>query len=176
MIRLNPKVKTVRHFEPPFPVTRHFDPVDTSAPLNEQIESLLWIPATLVSRYLGQFPYLENEAEEMFSVGYEQVMAIVHKGGHSGDKIGAVCNVQCRYHIEAYCNGLNSVVKVCTKTRYNNRNFGKPTPSHKKLVAGRHRHDDDHTELLLRDAAQTLQLDLDNLSLRQKRLLWDILN
>ena len=176
MIRLNPQSKAVRSYTPPFPVTKNFDDIDTDAPLNEQIEGLLWIPATLVGRYTGQFPILINEADELFSIGVQQVFDVVHKQKFPGDKIGGIVNIQCRYHMEAYCNNLNSVVKVCTKTRYNNRNNGKPTPSHKKLVAGRHRSDDDYTEVLLRDAAESLQIDLENMTLREKRQLWDVLS
>lgn len=177
MIRLNPKSMAVRHYDPPFPVDKWFGPVDRTQTPNEQAAQLYWIPATLVSRYIGQFPTLTPEADELFSVGVEQVHAIVHKPSFTGCQIGAVVNVQCRYHMEAYCNGLNSVVSVCTKTRYNNRNSGKPTPSHMRLnSAHQHAHVDDMTEVLLRDAAESIQVDLENLSLREKRALWDILS
>lgn len=178
MIKLNPKIRRVARYEPPYAVARNFDDFDASAPVNEQIESLLWIPATLVSRFIGQFPFLEAEGDELFSIGVLRVCEIVNGGKFGPEKIGAVCNVQCRREMENYCNGLNSVVRVCTSTRYENRNKGRDTPKHVKMTDyGRATSvTDDHTDMLLRDAAQVLGYDLGDLTLKQKRKLAQILS
>lgn len=181
LIRLNALNRRVRHYDPPYTVSRNFDDIDTNAPQQEQVEGLLWIPAMLVSRFLGQFPTLRPEGDEMFSIGVMRVVEIVAKGQHAGDKIGAVCNMQCRRCMEDYVNNLDSVVSVCTSTRYNNLNSGKHTPSHQGMAFVKHwlSTEDDHTEFYLEDAAEVLELDIMNLpklTIKQKRKMIDVMN
>lgn len=174
LVKLNKANKGTAHYKPPFPVTRHFEDIDRDAPENEQIENLIWIPALLVSRFLHQFPFLRNEADEMFSVGVEVVVDEVYKDGTPGDKIGAVIHTNACAAIEAYCNNINSVVKVSTRTRYKNLQKMKETPSNVRLTAQAVTSDDD-TELIVRDAAEFLGIDLQNMTLKEKRKLAEVL-
>lgn len=174
MIRLNPKIRASRSYNPPVLVIRYYEDVDTSLPLAEQLEQLLWIPALLVSRYLAQFPFLENESDEMFSVGMLRVAELIDENKFSGSKIAFAAFPRCNYAIESYVNNLDSIVKVSTSTRYNNLRNGKDTPSHQRLVTDQVVHDD-HSQLLVADACQVLGYDPSNLSLKQKKRLASIL-
>jgi hypothetical protein len=180
LLKLNKHNKTVRNYTPPYDVVRNFDDIDVKAPESEQVEGLLWIPAVLVGRFLGQFKFLVNEADEMFSVGVMRVVEIVAKRKHAGDKIGAVCNRQCIREIENYINNLDGIVKVSTSTRYNNLNDGKHTPCHFGMAFIKHTMKgitvDDHTEFYLNDAAEAYDLDLTNLTVSEKRKLADAMN
>src|SRR6056297_2980615 len=118
LVKLNKLNKGSAHYNPPFPVVRHFDDIDRNAPADQQIENLVWIPALLVSRFLYQFPYLQNEADEMFSVGLTVVVEEVNKKGLPGDRIGAIIHTNACAAIEDYCNGITAVVKFSTRTRY----------------------------------------------------------
>lgn len=181
LIKLNALNRRVFHYDPPYAVTRNFDDIDIAAPHKEQVEGLLWIPAVLVSRFLGQFPTLRHEADEMFSVGVLRVCEIVAKGGKAGHEIGAVCNLQCRREIENYVNNLDSVVTISTSTRYNNLNSGKHTPSHQGMAFVKHwlATEDDHTEFYIEDAAEALDLKdpvMSKLTMKQRRKLVDVMN
>jgi len=174
LVKLNKRNKGTAHYKPPFPVIRNFDDIDREAPANQQIENLIWIPALLVSRFLYQFPFLRNEADEMFSVGLEVVVDEVHKEGVPGDRIGAVIHTNACAAIEAYCNNINSVVKVSTRTRYKNLQRMKETPHHIRLTAQAVT-EDDETELIIKDAAEFLGIDLKNMGLKDKRKLAEVL-
>jgi len=177
MIKLNPKIKSCLHYDPPIEVTRHFEDVDTDANAETQIEQLAWIPALLVSRFLGQFPFLQSEADELFSIGICKVVMIVAERKHTGNKIGAVVNVQCRRAMEDHANSLNSIVAVGTTTRYINLGKGVETPSHKRLDSESPKlvTHDDHTELYIRDAARALDIDIETMTLRDRRKLKEAL-
>jgi len=175
MIKLNRRDRSCLHYDPPIPVTRCFDDIDTDAPTDVQIEQLLWVPAVLVARFHGQFPTLHSELDELFSVGMLTVCEVVNAGKHDGDKIGGVIHVACVRAMEDYCNNLNSIVKVSTTTRYTNHKRGIETPSHKRMVMD-HSSVDDQTELMIRDAAEALGLDTENMDAKQKRRLFEALS
>jgi len=188
MVRLNPDIKTVWSYTPPIPVTRHFDDPSPTMTLNEQIEYMLWIPAALVGRWLGQHQFLIGEADELFSIGVLRLTEIVHdreRYESSPVGIGTIVYGRCHYAMESYINNLNSVVKVSTSTRYKNKRDGKETPMSldlEGLASADERHAwhpaytvDDHSDLLLRDACEVLGYDYTNLTLKQKRRVADIL-
>lgn len=174
LVKLNKLNKGSAYYDPPFPVVRHFDDIDRSAPVDQQIENLVWIPALLVSRFLYQFPRLHSEADELFSVGLEVVVEEVNKRGNPGDKIGGIIHTNACAAMESYCNNINSIVKVSTRTRYKNREKSKPNPSHIRLTSDRSSYDD-NTELILRDAAESLGIDLERMTLKEKRKLAEVL-
>lgn len=168
LIRLNRLNRGMAHFDPPIPVVRNFEDVDRDDPDDEQVDALLWVPTILVCRFIHQFPFLKNEAEELFSIGLFVVVDAVKNTKHPGHKIGAIVHTNCVAAMERYCNDLDSVVSVSTFTRYKNRNAGKDTPesvrlTHQAIV------EDDQTELLVRDAAEFLGIDLSKATLSDKR-------
>jgi hypothetical protein len=177
MIKLNPKIKSCLHYDPPIAVTRHFEDVNTDDSAETQIEQLSWIPALLVSRFLGQFPFLHAEADELFSIGICKVVMIVADRAHAGDKIGAVVNVQCRRAMEDYANSLNTIVAVGTTTRYKNLNRGVDTPHHSRLDSESPKlvTVDDLTETYVADAAHALGIDVARMTLRDKRKMMAVL-
>lgn len=174
LVKLNKLNKNSASYVPPFPVVRHFDDIDREAPTDQQIMNLVWIPALLVSRFLYQFPYLNSEADELFSVGLEVVVKEVNKEGIPGDKIGAIIHTNACAAIEEYCNNLDSVIRISTRTRYKNLERAKRTPASSKLKSDRFTTDDD-TELILRDAAEFCGIDLENMTLKEKRKLAEVL-
>ena len=175
IIRLNRKSHACLHYMPPIPVTRYFDDVDTDAPANQQIEQLLWIPALLVARFHGQFPILHSELDELFSIGLLTVCEVVNGGGHSGSKIGGVIHVACVRAMEDYANDLNSIVKVGTTTRYKNHKRGIETPVHGRLTVDQ-AVSADMTEIMIRDAAESIGLRIGDLDAKQKRRLYEALS
>lgn len=168
LVKLNKLNRGVAFYDPPIEVVRNFDDIDRDAPADEQIESLLWIPALLVCRFLHQFPFLKNEADELFSIGMLTVVDTVNNSDHPGHKIGAIIHTLACADMEAYCNNLNSVVNIHTRTRYRNRMAGKDTPESVRLT---HQAtvEDDQSELIVSDAAEFLGIDLDRASLAEKR-------
>lgn len=170
LVKLNKSNKGCSRYDAPFEVTRHFDDPDPSASVAEQSEHLFWVSALLVSRFLHQFPFLKNEADELFSIGCMTICEVVSSQRYENDKVGAVCNVKACRAMEDYINGLNSVVKVCTTTRYSNLKKGVESPVHRPLTAGLGVVDD-HSEILVRDAAECLGYDIKTLTLHQKRKL-----
>ena len=168
LVKLNKSNKGCSRYDAPFEVTRHFDDPDASQSTAEQSEHLFWVAALLVSRFLHQFPFLRNEADELFSIGCATICEVVASGRYDLDKVGAVCNVKACRAMEDYVNGLNSVVKVCTTTRYSNLKKGVESPVHQALSTGMGV-EDDLSEILVRDAAECLGYDVENLTLAQKR-------
>ena len=178
MIKLNPNNHEAFRYVPPIPVGCFFGDIDVEAPANEQVECLLWIPATLVARFRHQFPHLCCESDELFSIGVSKVVEVVNRFEFPGNKIGAVCNIQCRRAMEDYANGLNSVVKVCTTTQYENRRRGITTPSSSAFNHNNSQgisFEDDPTELLVRDAADSIGVDIKSMTRSQKRKLAEVL-
>lgn len=172
MIKLNPSVRGVCHYEPPVPVVPHFEDIDVSAPIDEQIENLLWIPASLVCRFLYQFPHLGNEADELFSIGLQKVVESVTSGKYAGEKIGSVVTVKCRRAMEDYANNLTSVVKIGTTTRYENYRNGIDMPSCQALSeTSTPNAVNDTTAIVIEEAAEHLGIDLENMTLSEKRKL-----
>jgi len=174
LIKLNKNSPKVGRFIPPFAIPQTFEDHNPEDTIDDQIVGLLWIPATIVARFLGQFPFLENEQEELFSIGLLTVTKVVNSGKHKSNLVGAVCHVSCVRAMEDYCNNLDSVVLIATSTRYLKRNARKEVPSHCALpdtlcVT------DDHLELEIRDAAEVLGYDIDSLTLKQKRKLYRLL-
>lgn len=161
LIRLNKLNRGMAFYEPPIEVVRNFDDIDRSAHPDQQIEALLWIPAALVCRFLHQFPYLTNEADELFSIGVLVVIETVKNTKVSGEKIGAHVHVKACAEMEAYGNNLNSVIKVATRTRYRRRNKNKHTPSTVRLASEMALVEDNETEFVLRDAAEFLGINLE---------------
>lgn len=177
LIKLSNYSRRVSYYRPPFEITRHFDDVDTDADPNTQIEQLLWIPAVLVGRFVGQWPCLESEADELFSIGVQTVVETVHRGAFSGEKIGAIVNVNCRYAMESYANNLGSALNISTTTRYVKRKEGKKCPRGFSLGAATKNltESDSMVELEVKDACEMLGYNRSNLSTKQKRRLWEVL-
>ena len=179
MIRLNARNYEVARYVPPMTVEHFFGDVDVTADANDQVECLLWIPATLVARFRHQFPHLRPESDELFAIGVAKVVDVVNRGGYEGGKIGAVCQVKCRRAMEDYANSLGSVVKVCTTTQYENRRRGVTTPSSSAFNhynSGSLSFEDDPTELIVRDAAASIGVTIgEKLTRSQKRKLAEVL-
>lgn len=174
MIKLRQYDQTKVYFEPPIPVEPFFGDIDVSWPYDRQIECLLWIPAALVSKFIGQYPFLQSEDEELFSVGVEKVVEIVTSEKYDSGDIGAVCTVACRRSMEEYGNRLNRIVRVSTSLLYKNRRLGKKTPKSVSYTSGLTSRDD-RTETYMKDAAETLGIDLNNMSRRDKNELKRVL-
>lgn len=176
MIKLKTHNTECAIWNPPIPVEKHFGPVDITADQETQIKQLSWIPALLVCRFLGQFPHLWPEADEMFSIAMLKVVETVasNDGEFDGDKIGSVCNVRGRRAIEDHANGVYSAIKICTTTRYENRKKGIQTPV-SGGVSEWISHEDDHTELIVKDAANALGFDLENMTRSERKALAEAL-
>lgn len=174
LVKLNRRNNGMAYYDPPFPVTRTFGEVDRDSNPNDQIEALLWIPAVLVCRFLNQFPFLKKEADELFSIGTLVVVDLVNNSDYPGDKIGGVINVTACEAMESYCNSLNSLMKVSRDTLYRNHRNGKRNPTNIRLTSQAVTTDDD-TELLVKDAAKYLGIDLERMTLKEKRKLAEVL-
>jgi hypothetical protein len=176
LIRLNEGVKETAPYDPPFFVERRvgriagdeYRSVDRSLPDDDQIAELLWVPALLVSRFLYQFPFLVNEADEMFSIGVQVVVDKVKNSDVSGDVIGSHVYEKGRAVIEDFANSLDVIVASSTRTKYTELKKGKPLPKHVKLAPTQHV-EDELTDLYFRDAVETLGYDPENLTLSQRR-------
>lgn len=175
MIKLNPHNRAVRFYQPPIAVKTYFGDVDVHLDTQTQLDQLLWIPAVNVSRFIGQFPYLESEGDELFSIGTAKVWETILEAGFPGNRIGAVCNIRCRRAMEDYCNNLSSAISISTSTRYKNRRQGVRTPSSQNIEGSDITQDDD-SAILINDACEVLGFDSSNLSLRQKRKLHKVLS
>ena len=174
MIKLNSRNHTCRHYDAPFDIQRNFDDPCETMNVDEVVMHLMWIPALVTARFLGQFNFLKSEADEIFAIGCLKLTEVVASGRHPMNKIGAVVNVAVVRAVEDYCNNLNSIVKVCTTTRYENRKRGISTPSHQRMS-----HDmetcDDYTALIVEDACLALKLDFAKLTRKQRQQIWEIL-
>lgn len=173
LIRLNKKIQGMVKYNPPIPVEVNTEISDSMSD-DERITALLWIPSMLVCRFLYQFPFLKTEADELFSIGLFVVVDTVKNSPIEADKIGAHININCCSAIEEYCNNLNSVVSVKTRTRYRNKKDGKETPRSIRLT-----HEaksvDDNTELLIKDVCEHLGVDVKTMSNAVKRQIVEIL-
>jgi len=174
LIRLDPKNRGMYRYEPPIEVVKTFGDIDREAPIDDQIADLLWIPASLVCRFVFQFPFLRSEADELFSIGVMVVVDKVNNSDAPGHVIGAHVNLKTQVKMEEYANSLNSIAGPTTRTRYEKIKGGILTPTHCRLTS-EDRVVDDETELLVRDAAEHLGYDLNNMTLNQKRKLADTL-
>ena len=175
MVKLNMRNHTCRHYDAPFEIQRNFDDPSDNMTNEEVVNHLLWIPALVTARFLGQFQFLKSEADELFAIGCLKLTEIVSSGKYPMNRIGAVVNVAVVRACEDYCNNINSIVKVCTTTRYENRKRGVATPSHQRMT-----HDmetsDDYTALIVEDACFALGLDFDALTRKQRQQVWEKLN
>ena len=176
LIKLNPSNRRCNSYEPPIPVTRHFEDIDPDASYADKVDQLLWIPAIIVSRFSAQFPALHNELDELFSIGVVTVCEVVDSGKHTSSKIGAVVHVSCVRAMEDYANNINSLVKISTTTRYAHLRDAVETPRHQRMAFDMTESYDDQTELLVRDAAELLGFDITALTTKQKRRLWEVLS
>lgn len=137
----------------------------------ELINCHIWISANLVSKFIGQFPHVENEGDELFSIGVEQIATTITSREFPAATVGAICQVRCRSAMEIYLNSLQSLVSVSRSQRYRNRKTGRRTPKH--VFCTEYSDNDTHTEIEIRDAADALGLDTDNLSKSDRRNLWN---
>ncbi len=168
-------VKGNAPYIPPFPVTMPTEePIDRSLPLDDQIMALTWIPAILVSRFLYQYPNLDSEADELFSVGIEVVVDMVNRDDVDGDDLIAWTVVNARRTMEVYASGLDSVVKVCQSTRYNRAKQGRKVPSSGELTEHGGAGTDD-TERIIELACQALDLDIRSASFADRKQIADYL-
>lgn len=174
LIRLNKSNPKLAHYDPPFPIKQTFGPVDRKAPVDQQIEAMLWIPAVLVCQFLHQFPFLEPEADELFSIGVEVVVDKANNSKASASVIGSHVFEKARVKIEEYANSLNSIAGPSTRTMYKNLETGKHTPHHVRLTSDTETSDSE-AELLVRDAAEYLGIDLETATLAQRRTIADTL-
>lgn len=174
LIRLDPTNRGMYRYEPPIEVVKTFGDIDREAPIDDQIADLLWIPAMLVCRFVFQFSFLRSEADELFSIGMMVVVDKVNNSDAPGHLIGSHVNCLATVKMEEYANSLNSIAGPTTRTRYEKIGKGILTPTHSRLTS-EDRVVDDETELLVRDAAEFLGYDLENMNLNQKRKLADTL-
>ncbi len=168
LVKLNEDVEKQAPYDPPVEVTRHFTDPNRDAPASEQIEFLMWIPAAMVSRFLFQFPFLRDEADELFSIGVEVVAEKVADQTLSGSIIGSHITTLCMYRMEEYANSLDSVVNTSTRTRYTNFHRGKETPRNSRLTHDTSIQPDNH-EVILADAVRKFGKPLDEMNLTERR-------
>ena len=64
MVKLNMRNHTCRHYDAPFEIQRNFDDPSDNMTNEEVVNHLLWIPALVTARFLGQFQFLKSEADE----------------------------------------------------------------------------------------------------------------
>ena len=160
-------------YTPPIPVSRHRGPLSEDP--SERVLQLLWIPATLVSRLCGQYPFLRPEADELFSIGVLAITETVNDQKHAGARLGAVCHGKARRAMESYANNLGTVVKIANSTRWKRYAEGRPLP---RTCSPRHplATQDDLTDVLIRDASVPLgYTEVSGLSARQRNRLRDSL-
>ena len=172
MIKLNRRNHTYRHYKAPFEILRTFDDPSEDMSSDEVVTHLLWIPALVTARFLGQFQFLKSEADELFAIGCLKLTEIAASGKYPMSRIGAVANVAIVRACEDYCNNLNSLVKVCTTTRYENRKRGVATPSHQRMSNDMET-SDDYTALIVEDACLALDLEFDSLTRKQRQQIWE---
>jgi len=175
LYRLNPADRRRISYCPPIPVEPFFGVITPETPLDEKLNSVLWIPAYLVSRIVGQFRNLENEADEMFSIGVQLALEILsdEKYHDRYDIINGIVYVQCQKAMETWANGIQSVVKLGNTTRY--RNWRKGVKSPKSIAIGRPVADDNHDvlEMEIRDVIDSLGFDPNNMTPAQKRVVYN---
>jgi len=170
LIMFNPHIKQSAYFKPPVPVTLNFDGIDRTASKDDQVTDLLWIPAFLVARFLYQFPALRPESDELFSEGVLAVVEVVNDESVSTEDIERKCAMFCSHRMQQYARALYLPVSVSGPTQYSKRRSGdkipKGTSSPVEATI-----EDDHSELLIRDALESYGFDLDNLTTKQRRKL-----
>lgn len=153
----------------------YYGKITPGTSLDEKLKSVLWIPAYLVSRMIGQFPHLENEADEMFSIGVENAVEILTDPKYNSryDIINGIVYVQTQKAMETWANSLQSVVRMGNTTRYRNWHNGIKSP--KSISLGRpvaHNYDD-MLELEVKDTVESLGFDINNMTYTQKRIVFN---
>ena len=163
MIKLNKYNTQAAHYEPPFEIRKDKAKVEEGDTPQQIIDKLLWVPASLVARFLHQFPGLQSEADELFSEGVSTLSTLAHRTDLTVDQRSTYAYRRCLRAMENYANSIDSVISVSLETRYRRRKTGKGLPRSIQLddVIGQ---TDDHTSILLRDVADHLDVDLNNLS------------
>lgn len=162
-------------YTPPIPVEPCFAPLTEQMTFEEKVNSTLWIAAVLTSRFLGQFPHLYNEADELFSVGYTRVIETIAEDRFDIEKLGAVCHVRCQESMERYANNVQSLVYVGNTTRALNCRKGKKTPKHIFSLHNFETPSESHLLLEVEDMADHLGIDLANPTKAQSRKLYNSL-
>lgn len=158
MHRLNPRDSRRAPYVPPIPVEPYFGEITVDMPYEDKIKRTLWVPASLVSMMVGQYPHLRKEDDEMFSIGVEIVCDTMadEKYNDRYEIITGIVAVRAQKAVETYANGLFSVVKVSTTTRYQNRARGIRTPRCKNVSRVMNIQYDDMTEMQIKDAMEAL--------------------
>lgn len=174
LIRFNPRLRGAVSYAPPIPVTPNFSGPEPGAPSHQQINDLLWIPAFLVGKFIYQYPSFHAEGDELFSLGVEAVVELVHdEKPHPKGLVQRVFNL-CVSRFNSYGSQVGSVIGISRPSQYrctvSGRGFPKSITHPTEACI-----EDDHSELLIRDAAVHLGYDLDNLTKKQaERLLQEL--
>lgn len=169
MIKLNKYNLQAAHYEPPFAIRKDKAKVEASDTSQQIVEKLLWVPAALVARFVHQFPNLYSEADELFAEGVSTLSILAHREDLTAEQKSTFAYRRCLRAMENYANGTESVIAVSVETRYRWRKSGRQVPKSVPIDdAGLM---DDHTDILLRDAAEHLGVDLNNMSEKDQRAL-----
>lgn len=171
LIKLNKYNKQAAHYTPPVPVGKKLPGPTDEDSAEVILEKLLWVPAILVSQFLHQFPALRPDADELFSVGVLTLSTLIDREDLSANDVARFAKVRCCRAMEDYANTIESVILVNPTARYRRRKKYRAIPMSVPVGDTPLSSEDDHTDLHLRDAAEHLGLDLDNLSARDKRKL-----
>jgi len=131
IIRLRTHVRGSKFYDPPvktdlFYSDEEFALAIAQGRVPQAIESNIPFVTFLVSRFLFQFPWLENEADELFSIGiieYAQVIRDHEK--YNGKSLRAVSMVKAQRKIEEYASGIGCLISCSLTTRYKNVKVGK---------------------------------------------------
>jgi hypothetical protein len=163
-----------RLYNPPIPVDRTVEnanaPIDRNDPIDVQIERLLWIPTYLVGRFLYQYPCLESEADELFSVALEVLIDMIHSDVNARN-IKSHTIVNATFEMEKYANQLDSVVVTSTKTRYLKQKEGEEVATSFRLRSDDSFVEDEEHLILIEEACESLGIDIEGASLAERRQL-----
>lgn len=131
IIRLRTHVRGSKFYDPPvktdlFYSDEEFELAIAEDRIPQAIESNIPFVTFLVSRFLFQFPWLEAESDEMFSIGIiEYAQVIQDRQKYKGKSLRAVSMVKAQRKIEEYTSSIGCLISCSLTTRYKNVKTGK---------------------------------------------------
>jgi hypothetical protein len=131
IVRLRNHIRGSKFYEPPVSTNirmedDEFDRALEEGRISDAIESNIPFVTFLVSRFLFQFPWLDSEADELFSIGIVEYATVVqNRSKYKGKSLRAVSMVKSQRKMEEYASGLKSMISCSLTTRYKNAKQGK---------------------------------------------------